>query len=86
VVKCLALHEHEVATGQPSPTSAQCLNGGTEASVPLDAFRRPRKTRETCRRAHNQAHPRAADHTLRLGASGRGAVMPPCTRNSVDSA
>jgi hypothetical protein len=54
--KCLVLHEHEVATGQPSPTNAQCLNGGygslevechrrkTRASLPLDAIRRPRDT------------------------------------------
>jgi hypothetical protein len=49
---------------QPSPTIAQCLNGGygwlevqchrcqTRASVPLDAIRRPRDTRSGNWRPH----------------------------------
>jgi hypothetical protein len=49
---CLAVHEHEVATGLPPPTVAQRLNRGYSgleiqlslASLPLDAIRRPRDT------------------------------------------
>jgi hypothetical protein len=57
--ECLLWSEHMEGFGgpaQPSPTIAQCLNGGygwlevechrckTRASLPLDAIRRPRDT------------------------------------------
>jgi hypothetical protein len=84
---------------QPSPTMAQGLNGGyvwlqvkchrceTEASIPLDAVRRPRdapiwkleaalkcrscRTRRYSPCAYDQADDAARDRALQLGASGR---------------
>jgi hypothetical protein len=74
--ECLLWSEQMEGFGgpaRPSPTIAQCLNGGygwlevmchrcpTRSSLPLDAIRRLR----------DQAHATARDHALRVGAPGR---------------
>jgi hypothetical protein len=87
---------------QPSPTIGQCLNGGyrylevkchrceSQASLPLDAIRRPRDTPiwkleaalkcRSCRKGryappvHMIKLTEAGDRTVCLGASGGGAV------------